>query len=403
MNKKEGAIITGVLGVTFLAAAVMVFFLWQKDVKYYEAQLAEYVSALDKAGKSMDDNSGELNEAKQQIAEYRTFQNNGIAAKGANEVRDWLNKKGGEVGKLFGGEGWQQGQFGLGTALMPYTKVPTNLAVKSLEFSPAGMAKGLVEMAQVLNDPNATMAQQNKAVTDFGRGTTGTALIALLAMGMKKAHWFKDWDNEDDKDVKAQNKAEGKTGMQINLDMMLRSLKGDKDTEWKNGDRTLNIASMEPLNQLITTASLIAEQEDFTWKGASNAFFQSAHDSLNNMPALQTLANIENTIRYTDTPDDLGQTLATTAASTVGNVAGGMLPAPIKHIAAVRDENVRDTSGDNQLERVVNQVKSGIPGLRETLPVKTDAFGNEMKAGDLPTRIANQYDAFKHTQIINVL
>jgi len=341
----------------------------------------------------------ELDEVKQQIAEYRTFQNNGIAAKGANEVRDWLNKKGGEVGKIFGGNGWQQGQFGLGTALMPYTKVPTNLAVKSLEFSPAGMAKGLVEMAQVLNDPNATMAQQNKAVTDFGRGVTGTSLIALLAMGMKKAPWFKDWDNEDDKDVKAQNKAEGKSGMQLNLDMMLRSFKGDKNPTWQNGDRTLNIASMEPLNQLITTASLIAEQEDFTLKGASDAFFQSAHDSINNMPALQTLANIENTIRYTDTPDDLGQTLATTAASTVGNVAGGMLPAPIKHVAAVRDENVRDTSGNNQLERVVNQVKSGIPGLRETLPVKTDAFGNEMKAGDFPTRFANQYDSFKHSQV----
>ena len=69
MNKKAGAIITGVFGVAFLAAAVVVFFLWQNDVKYYEAQLAEYVSALDKAGKSMDGNSGELNEAKQQIAQ----------------------------------------------------------------------------------------------------------------------------------------------------------------------------------------------------------------------------------------------------------------------------------------------------------------------------------------------
>lgn len=69
MNKKAGAIITGIIGVAFLAAAVVVFFLWQNDVKYYEAQLAEYVSALDKAGKSMDGNSGELNEAKQQIAQ----------------------------------------------------------------------------------------------------------------------------------------------------------------------------------------------------------------------------------------------------------------------------------------------------------------------------------------------
>ena len=337
----------------------------------------------------------DLDETKKQIAEYRTFQNNGVTATAANDVRDWVNKLGRKAkNSIFGGEEWQQGQFGLGTALMPYTKVPTNLAVKSLEFSPAGAVKGLAEMIRVATDPNATMAQQNQAVTDFGRGVTGTGLIAIMAMLMKQAPFFKDWDAEDDKDVKSQNRSEGKYGMEFNTSMIGRFLQGDKNPTWQNGDRTIDISSMEPFNQLVTISSLIAEGMP---KG--QAFYTAARDSVLGMPALQTISNIENSIKYTDTPDEGLKTLANTAASTAGSVVGGMNPAPIRHLATVTDDKVRDTSGNSAIERAWNQILGGIPEARETLPVKTDSFGNEMSSGDTATRIANQYDAFKHTQV----
>lgn len=353
----------------------------------------------DKAAALTKKRQAELDEVKKQVAAYRTFQNDGITAKAANEVRDWLNQKGGEIRKIFGKNGWQQGQFGLGTALMPYTKVPTNLAVKSLEFSPAGAAKGVAEIVKVMTDPNATMAQQNKAVTDFGRGLTGTAIIWGLTGLMRNAKWFRDWNDEEDKDVKAQNRAEGKSGIQLNLDMMHRQASGDKSGEWRNGDRVIDISSMEPFNQLITTAGLIAQQENPTLKDVGQAFWTSSRDSVMGMPALQAIANIEDSIRYTETPEDGLATAVITIASTAGNVAGGMVPGPVRHIAQVTDEKQRDTSGNNPFERTLNTVKSSIPGLRETLPVKTDAYGNEQSAGDFATRFANQYDAFKHNQV----
>lgn len=353
----------------------------------------------DKAAALSKKRQAELDEVKKQVAAYRTFQNDGITAKAANEVRDWLNQKGGEIGKIFGGNGWQNGQFGLGTALMPYVKVPTNLAVKSLEFSPVGAAKGVAEIVKVMTDPNATMAQQNKAVTDFGRGLTGTAIIWGLTELMRNAKWFKDWNDEEDKDVKAQNRAEGKSGIQVNLTMLHRYASGDKSGEWRNDDRVIDISSMEPLNQLMTTAGLIAQQENPDLKGIGQAFWTSSRDSVMGMPALQTLASIEDSIRYTDTPEEGWTTAFNTAATTLGNVAGGMVPGPVRHIAQVTDEKQRDTSGNNPFERTLNTVKSSIPGLRETLPVKTDAYGNEQSAGDFATRFANQYDAFKHNQV----
>ena len=333
----------------------------------------------------------QIRETAEQVADYRLFQNQGNAAKIANGLRDLFNLN------YPGTDPAKRHQFGLGTMLTPYTTVPTNIGVKALEFSPANAVKGLVEMVKVASDAKAgtaTMAQQNQAVTDLGRGVTGTALIAGLALLMKNWPFFKDWENEDNKDVKQQNKAEGKQGMQFNLSMIQRYADGDKDATWRNDDRTIDISSIEPLNQLLTAASLISEGEDF-----GTAVLTSAKENFMQLPSVSALSNIENTIKYTDTPDDIKQTLATTAASTAGGVVGGFIPAPVRHAASVTDEFERDTSGNNQKERAVNQIISGIPWLRETLPVRTDNYGNEVRAGDTPTRIANVYGGQRYTQI----
>jgi hypothetical protein len=42
---------------------------------------------------------------------------------------------------------------------------------------------------------------------------------------------------------------------------------------------------------------------------------------------------------------------------------------------------------------------SAIPGLREHLPVKTDSWGRELKAGDAATRALTTYGAFRYTEV----
>ena len=338
----------------------------------------------------------QIDELAKQVAEYRTFQNNGQVAEAADKLRDLANK--------LGNKNWKQGQFGLGTALMPYTKVPSNIGVKALEFSPIGAAKGVIELMRLKSD--ATLAQQNQAATDTGRGLMGTAAIAGLAFLMKNCEWFKNWEDEEDKDVYAQNKAEGKSGMQFNLSMINRFLKGDTDTTWQNGDRTVDISSIEPLNQLVTAASLLSEDEEFKTgdllkKGhaLTDAIFKSAKDSLLQLPSVSAIANIENNIKYSQTPEDFGQTLATTIASTAGSVASGFIPAPVRHLATVTDPYARDTRGDNQAGTAVNQILASIPGARQTLAPKTDNFGNDITSGDVGTRLANTYLANRYTQV----
>ncbi len=347
--------------------------------------------ANERAGYEVSD--ADVQETARQVANYRLFQNSGVAAKAADSIREGLNKIGAEAV----GREYEKGQFGLGTALTPYTKVPTNIGVKALEFSPLGAAKGFAEIVKTASDAKngkASMAQQNQAVTDFARGVTGTALIVGLAQVMKSLPFFKDWENEDDKDIKAQNRAEGKSGMQFNIDMIRRFANGDTNGTWQNGDRTIDISSIEPANQLLTAASLISEGLP-----AGEAILQSAKENFMSLPSVSALKNIEDTIKYTDTPDDLKQTLLNTAASTAGSVASGFIPAPIRHATTVTDEYARDTSGNNAAERAVNQIKTSVPGLRKTLPAKTDNFGNEISSGDLGTRLLNTYSGNKYTQV----
>jgi hypothetical protein len=63
-------------------------------------------------------------------------------------------------------------------------------------------------------------------------------------------------------------------------------------------------------------------------------------------------------------------------ASTIAGLAGTVVPAGVRAANQTYFDPVsRDTSGSNLLERSLNQVKSSIPGLSQTLPARTDTLG----------------------------
>ena len=72
MKKNTGKIITGILGVIFIAVTVTVFIFWRSDVEYYEAQIEEYRRGIDELGKSISGGSDDLAAAKQQIVQLES-------------------------------------------------------------------------------------------------------------------------------------------------------------------------------------------------------------------------------------------------------------------------------------------------------------------------------------------
>lgn len=314
----------------------------------------------------------------EQVADYRLFQNRGKAVQISKGLHDIFNKIG-----ITDANG---NTFGLGDLFNPYPGVPANLAVKTLEYSPANIVKGGIELVKLLQDVHngveVEVGAQNQAVMDIARGMSGVPAIALLA-ALFRGGAIKNADDEEDLDAAAQAAAEGRTGVQINLSAAMRLLKGESG-EWQDGDDLMSVSWLEPLNGFMAIASLVAEdmEEDATiesfLKSTANHYIEGSIQSILDMPVMSNISNIIDTFKYS-TAEKLGEKVGESAMQFAGDAISGMIPAPISQLAKATDDTLRSTKGDTTLETVVNGILANIPGARQTLDAKYDAFGEEKK------------------------
>lgn len=393
--------------------------------------------ANERRGGNMTDETAEA--IGKQEAAFRTLKDQNVATELLGEVQQAFDLLGfgGEIQyKTVGGKKiavGRKGGYGLGSFNVPFVGVPVNLKLKPLQYSAPGAALGAIHAAQAVKlakgaAPNSAEMQeslrlQHQASGEIGRGVTGTALLIVLRSLLKKAkddgkEWFKDWDLEEDKDVKAQNRAEGKFGQQINLSMLDRIRNGEDAGRWQRGDETVDISSNEPTNSFLQMASIMADDEDAsTPEALFKALWQTEKSNLSDLPCLDAINNFRDT--YNNNPvyneatetDEEGnaeeptvnewKTFLNATGAMAGSSASGFTFAPLRHAAAVRDEYQRDTTGNNPIETAWNRTLLGIPGKhgRESLPIKTDSYGNELTNGDRNTRIKNTYLAMKYGTI----
>ena len=349
-----------------------------------------------------DEERAELGEA---MADYRLFQNHGTAYKLSKGIHDLFNVLG--IGGDMNGNS-RSGGFGAGDMINPYPGVPANLAVKALEYSPANIIKGGAELIKLFRTvaenkittrdgktggdgklPTAQLQQQ--AVMDIARGMAGVPMIALLTT-LFKSGLAKNADDEEDKDAAAQKAAEGRTGVQINLDAWERAMDGD-GAAWQDGDQLLSIGWLEPMNAFMAIASMIADESegDATLDGFAKDYFAGTLQGVLEMPVMQNIANVVNGFRYS-TEEDLGKKVTDAGIGLLGDALTGMIPAPVGQAARTVDENYRDVSADSTLGQVWGSFLNTVPGLRETLPEKTDTFGNPKEyGGDFLQRLLNNF------------
>ncbi|MBP5461206.1 MAG: hypothetical protein J6Y20_03680 [Lachnospiraceae bacterium] len=336
-------------------------------------------TAIDESLDSFDLTDEERAALAEGTADYRLFQNRGTAYKMSKGLHDLLNYIG--IGGTVNGP-LRQGGFGLGDTVNPYPGVPANLAVKALEYSPANIIKGGVEFVKVLqsmNDGSFDVTKQNQAVMDVARGIAGVPIIALLATAFRTGI-IRNSDDEEDKDAKAQNRAEGKTGVQINLDAFMRALNGDS-ADWRSEDDLLSIGWLEPMNAFMAIASMVAEEDEATLGTYSKDLFSGSLQGVLEMPVMGNIKNVYDTFQYS-AAESSGEKIGEAAIGLAGDALTGMMPAPVGQAAKTGDLYFRDTSADTAAQRVINNLLSNIPGLRETLPEQTDVFGNPREYSD---------------------
>lgn len=338
-----------------------------------------FADGLRRANENLPENKklseNDIAELAKQMADYRLFQNHGTAAKLSKGVHDLFNLVG--VGGEVRGNS-RIGGFGVGDLINPYPGVPANLAVKALEYSPANIIKGGVEIVKLLQDAKtgeSVNGQQMQAVMDIARGMTGVPVITLFT-ALAKSGLFKNSDDEDDYDVAAENAAQGLSGVQWNLSATQRAMNGEGN-EWKNGDQLMKVSWLEPFNAFMSIGSLIANSvEDRDLSSYANKYFEGTLQSVLDLPVMTNIQNAVNTFKYS-TGENLWEKGIEAGAQFAGDAAGGMIPAPVSQLARVTDDYVRDTKGDSKAETALNSLYNSLPGVRNTLPIKTDNFGND--------------------------
>lgn len=324
------------------------------------------------------------NEA-QQVALERTFQNRDRMASALDSIR-------GALDTVAGVKDYKGNRIGLGTALMPFARVPANIAGQVLNYSPAGLIKAIGEVAAVVKaGKKATAEQQAKAVRDFGRGVNGTALITLFALAALKGALKRAGSGDDDEDALLRDM--GQTGVQLNLDSLQRILKNG-DPTWQKDDTLIALGGIEPLNGPMAFGALLADsidEESAWWAKIGNANWQTAMQAMADLPAMSSINNIINAYKYSDEKYDAEtnpnggplKQAADAAASGFGDFAASFIPNVLGGIAAGVDEGKTRTTRTSDKrgleaipEEMLNQAKLKIPGLRSTLPQALDSFGN---------------------------
>lgn len=273
-------------------------------------------------------------------------------------------------------------KFGLGNAILNYPKVPANLADLAVDYvsgNPVGAARALYNVFDVVkNSDTISATQQRTAAMRVGRQIAGIPMIVALTALAKKGILFVGdalGDDEDDDRTKSMASS-GATGTRMNLSAFGRLLRGES-TQWEDGDTLFDSSFLQPFDSMMTLAGMIAQEEDRPASDYVNLSLSAVCQSIMDMPAISALMDVFSQIQWGD-GEYSGEKFYNAVANTALNTISGFTPAPVRNIAKGLDPAQRDIStSDTRTGQFADSVASNVPGLRNTLPEKT----NEMGAG----------------------
>lgn len=250
------------------------------------------------------------------------------------------------------------------TAIMPFLKTPTNVAIRSMQYSPIGLAYTVVKNGLIdAKMNNGVNFDQRKFVMNLGRGLTGTGMmvlgVALANMGLIR----KGREDEDDAKLAAIEKSNGTSygmyfdlgGIQIPLDFAFPAI-----APWVIGAEVA-----ESLEQFEGDFGAMAV--DMNKRMAASSIDQLFDNSM--------LSGVSDVFRgYKD-----GTQIATSILEgVVENTASRLTPSAVRAFAKFTDPYVRDTKSQNYIRQVINQtIIQNWPLLRQTLPTAKTITGEE--------------------------
>lgn len=283
-------------------------------------------------------------------------------------------------------------------ALLPFKKVPLNIVTTGTDYSVIGLAKGIGEMAKILNNPAGK--DISKAVNDLAKGFTGVSLMGIGAF-LRSIGKITNGLSDDD-DEKNFQKLAGEQAFALKL--------GDGSTytiDWF-GAPSMPLFSGAILYDTFTgelqdKINTKDENGDFSLEEAIKNYGLAGVSALlnvgtsiaNPIVSMSMLENLEYAL--TTQYDSLGDVVV----DFFGKYANQSVPQIFSSVAKFEDNTKRNAYYVDKTDNIpdiiqvpLQTAKSKIPGLTYDLPAQVDAWGREKKHSDRESTAGRFFDAF---------
>lgn len=241
--------------------------------------------------------------------------------------------------------------IGLGDLIIPFAKTPANLAKAIIEYSPVGTIEAIydyVDMKKAISRGEMTAMQQKKFVNSMSKAIAGS--ILYLIAGTLAHTGAITGSADDDEDVR-------------NFE---QNVLGIQPYSIKIGDKTFTYSWASPLNAPL---AIMAD----TYKMSKNN--EKWFDILTNAFKVAGETFVENSFLQ-----GVKSLFEDGLIESILDLPSQFVPTLFSQFATLFDKNKRQTFeyGD-KLKTTVNQMKTKIPGLKNTLAPTVNTFGEEVE------------------------
>lgn len=277
-------------------------------------------------------------------------------------------------------------------ALIPFKKTPINILKRGLEYSPAGLMKGLADVTYGIKSGKCTPAE---AIDSMAAGLTGTGIVAL-GWFLASLGWLDGGNDDDDKRKANYDRQMGSQNYAIRL---------------PDGS-SYTIDWMAPAVMPLMVGTELYNQFHGEYGDSENASgitrgleaITRVGDPLFEMSMLQGLTNALQSYN-----SGTGQVLSDFAYSATTGYAGQFIPSVMGAAARTIDDTVRSSYAPKRLqeddgstilpsslytkggESFLRQSQNKLPGMSKQNEASIDVWGNERQrefAGSEPSDIA---------------
>lgn len=274
-------------------------------------------------------------------------------------------------------------------AILPFKKTPMNVAKSGIEYSPVQIAKSATMDLYNLKKGKISI---NQYIDNLSKGLTGTG-IAFAGYALAKAGILKA-SGSDDKDKEKYDEEQGKQSYAITIGGKTYSLDWLAPTgiplfvgaEFQRVTNQDNIEkNTEKTNDESKLSEIVKSVANLTNAGAT---------AINPMSEMSMISGLTNVLSSYNKENALGDMMTNAGKSYINQ----FVPTILGQTAKTTDKYERTTTStktgtiEKAVDQTINQIKSKVPGLRQTLPVRTDIWGKDKETEpNLPLRALNNF------------